>query len=54
MGIFNHVSKDKSKTSIHSGTTRFDIILSASARKDDLFNYYCKSEHVTFSNPVHV
>ena len=52
MGIFNHVSKDKSKTNIQSGTTRFDIIFSDYARKDDLINYYSKSEHVTFTNPV--
>ena len=33
MGIFNHVSKDKSETNIQSGTTRFDIILSDFAQK---------------------
>ena len=52
MEIFNHVSKDKSKTNIQSGTTRFDIIFSDNARKYILINYYSKSEHVTFTKPV--
>ena len=44
--------QDKSKNNIQSGTTRFDIIFSDYARKYDLVNYYSKSEHVTFTNPV--
>ena len=39
MGIFNPVSKDKSKTNTQSGTTRFDIIFSDYARKDDFLKY---------------
>ena len=47
MGIFNHVSKDKKLKLIF----RFDIF-SDFARKDDLINYYSKSENVTFTKPV--
>ena len=54
MGIFNQVSQDKSKANVQSGTTRFDIIFSDYARKENLVNYYRKSEHVTFTNPVNM
>ena len=46
MGIFNHVSKNKSTTNIQSGTARFDLIFSDYARNDDLNNYYKKSEPI--------
>ena len=37
MRKLNNVSKDKSKTNIQSGTTRYDIIFSDYAKK---MNYY--------------
>ena len=52
MRKLNNVSKDKSKTNIRSAATRFVIIYFDYARKDDLVNYYSKSEHVTFTDPV--
>ena len=45
MGIFNHISRDK--TNVQDGTTRFDIIFFDYARKDDLLNYYNKSMPIT-------
>ena len=36
MGIVNHISKDKTNTNVQDGITRFDIIFSDYARKDDL------------------
>ena len=44
MGIFNHVSKNKSTTNIQSGSISFDLIFSDYVRNDDLNNYYKKSE----------
>ena len=46
MGIFSHISKDKT-TNVQDGTTRFHIIFSDYARKDDLLNYYNKSMPIT-------
>ena len=46
MGIFNHVSKNKSTTNIQSGTARFDLIFSDYVRNDNLNNYYKKSEPI--------
>ena len=43
MGIFNHVSKNKS-TNIQSGIVNFDVIFSDYVRNDDLNNYYKKLE----------
>ena len=40
MGIFNHISKNKSTDNIVSGTARFDLIFSDYVRSDDLNNYY--------------
>ena len=45
MGIFNHVSKNKS-TNTQSGTVNFDVIFSDYVRNDDLNNYYKKSEPI--------
>ena len=39
MGLFNHVSKNKSTSNISSGTARFDLIFSVYVRNDDLHNY---------------
>ena len=50
MGIFNHISKDK--TNVQDGTTRFDIIFSDYARKDGLLNYQNKSMPIT--NPINM
>ena len=52
MGIFNHISKDKINTNVQDGITRFDIIFSDYARKDDLKNYYNKSMPITITNPI--
>ena len=52
MGIFNHISKDKNNTNVQDGTTRFDIIFSDYARKDDLLNYYNKSIPIVATNPI--
>ena len=52
MGIFNHISKDKTNTNVQDGTTRFDIIFSDYARKDDLLNYYKTSMSIT--NPINM
>ena len=46
MGIFNHVSKNKSTTNIQSGSISLDLIFSDYVRKDDLSNYYRKSEPI--------
>ena len=46
MGIFNHISKNKSTDNIVSGTTRFDLIFSDNVRSDDLDNYHKKSEPI--------
>ena len=52
MGIFDHISKDKTNTNVQDGTTRFDIIFSDYARKDDLLQYYNKSMPITTTNPI--
>ena len=53
IGIFNHISKDRTNTNVQDGTTRFDIIFSDYARKDDLLNYYNKSMPITTTtNPI--
>ena len=52
MGIFNHVSKNKSTTNIQSGTASFDVIFSDYVRKDDLNNYYRKSEPLVVTNSI--
>ena len=46
MGIFNHISKNKSTDNIVSGTARFHLIYSDYVRSDDLNNYYKKSEPI--------
>ena len=46
MGIFNHVSKNKSTDNIVSRTARFDLIFSDYVRSNDLNNYYKKSEPI--------
>ena len=46
MGIFNHISKNKSTDNIVSGTARFDLIFSDYVRSDDLNNYHKKSEPI--------
>ena len=46
MGIFNHVSKNKSTTNTQSGSISFDLIFSDYVRKDDLNHYYKKSEPI--------
>ena len=46
MGIFHHVSKDKSKTNIQSGTVNFDAMFSDYVRTDDLNNYYKKQNQL--------
>ena len=40
MGIFNHISQNKSTDNSVSGTVRFDLIFSDYVRNDDLNNYY--------------
>ena len=52
MEIFNHVSKNKSRTNIQSGTASFDVIFSDYMRKDDLNNYYKKSEPLVVTNTI--
>ena len=52
MGIFNHILKDKTNTNVQDGITRFDIIFSDYARKDDLLQYYNKSLPITTTNPI--
>ena len=52
MGIFNHISKDKTNTNVHDGITRFDIIFSDYAKKDDLLNYYSKLLSISTTNPI--
>ena len=49
MGIFNHISKNKSTDNIVSGIARFDLIFSDYVRSDDLNNYHKKSEPVDMS-----
>ena len=52
MGIFNHISKDKTNANVQDGIKRFDIIFSDYARKDDVLNYYNKSMPITTTNPI--
>ena len=49
MGIFNHISKDRTNTNVQDETTRFYIIFFDYARKDALLNYYSKLLHITTS-----
>ena len=51
MGIFNHISTDKTNTNVQDGTTRFDIIFSDYARQDELLNCYNKSMPIITTNP---
>ena len=52
MCIFNHISKDKTNSNVQDGTTRFYIIFSDYAKKEDLLNYYNKSMPIATTNPI--
>ena len=54
MAIFNHISKDKTNINVQDGITRFDIIFSDYARKDNLLQYYNKSMPITTTNPINM
>ena len=54
MRIFNHISKDKTKSNVKGRTTRFDQIFSDYALKADLLNYYNKLTPIPTTNPIAV
>ena len=54
MGIFNHISKDKTNTNVQDGITRFDIIFPDYTRKDDLINYNNKSMPISTTNTINM